>query len=278
MKNGLQQEFFTNLYKEHIGRVHAIPDLDCKHPGLQDRLLQCLLHEVPDHNYLVVYNESQPHDNVSLETRHVSIYEAIERDERVLELTWISEFLIDGGEKQIQHIFETGLKGRELTVTRDSSFFTQTLKPSAKIRRGFLEALLKFPSKLSGNAIDKSMTTILEPNLVDRLKSQNEWVHIIGPQAKYSPSNKYWWKATSMEAMVYSRTIYKSGRLLTTETKLPFNGIDHIGYCSVQEDSREEDSKKSRHRCGAVISHGKFSRPPGSLLDIKILWGGLEIQ
>lgn len=220
-------------------------NLDTRHARLKDDLLQGRLPDAP-YNYLIVWDDAN--------NGHVSVYLASEDGK----LEWITDILLPGGKGEHTKLFKSRLKGLRMEVKRDGSKLVST-----HARKSTVDLVSRFKKSKQLN-IDNCMIQV-PPGL----QSNDEWVHLIGPQAKYS-GNKFLWEATHMRAIVSSRTSYSSGALLETFA-LNSDKFGEIGYC--------ERGKCDAlvHLCDKVVAWGQFSKAPASLLEGAnlIKWGGL---
>jgi hypothetical protein len=223
-------------------------NLDAKHSRVKDDLLQGRLRDAP-YSYLVVWDDAY--------NGHVSVYWVREEDK----LEWITDILLPGGKGNSKTLFKGKLKGLCMKVKRDCSKLV-----SSNVRKPKSDLISRF-KKHKQLDIDSSMKEVPAGT-----HSNDEWVHLIGPQAKYSGTNanKYLWEATYMRAIISSRTSYSSGA--TLKTYVLGNKCGKIGHCE-----RHEFDAPLVHHCDKVVAWGQFSKAPTSLVQGSnlIKWGGL---
>lgn len=255
LKIQTQRKLSECVWKEKGGYVERIA-LDEKHKAIETYLTQGSLSAAKP-NYLVVQ------DNIR--KSHVSIY-CVNEGQGESELEWITDTFLEGGPEQCEEIFKRGLKGRDLTITRDSTTF-KSIIPAANKVTGFFSTFIK------------SKTNTLEKNMVElpEFGSNNEWEHLIGPQTGFSGNNKFWWQASFTQAILCSRTRFSTGGILTTGTSLERG--HSIGHCKSEGLEIENPERKYVHKTYNVKARGKFSRAPASQGDLKVYnWGGLLIE
>ena len=218
---------------------------DKRHAHVKTDLLQGRLPEAP-YNYLVVWDDAN--------NGHVSVYWAMEDGL----LKWITDILLPGGKAEHAKLFKSRLKGFRIEVKRDGSKLV-----SSDVHKSTSDLMSRFKRRKQVT-IDKSMVEVPLGS-----QSNDEWVNLIGPQAKYS-GNKFLWEATYMRAIVSSRTSYSSGAIL--DTFVLNNRHGEIGYCI-----RGESDAPLEHHCEKVNAWGQFSKAPASLIEGAnlIKWGGL---
>lgn len=242
---------------EHLRREASkfveTSDLDAKHAHVKDDLLQGRLPDAQQ-NYLVVWDDA---DN-----GHVSVYWAMDDGK----LKWITDILLPCGKRDHEKLFRGGLRGLLMRVKRDGSKLVSidAHKPASDLISRF--------KKHKQLDIDSSMTEV-PPGL----QSNDEWVHLIGPQTKYS-GNKFLWEATFMRAIISSRTSYLSGAMLDPYVlKDKFGEIGHCEKTKLDEIGRCNHASRLIHHIDRVAAWGQYSKAPTSLVHgTKLIkWGGL---